>query len=175
MRSRSVPFGSLASALLLVLAAGCDDEGSMGDASELIACEPGQLLIEGTIDGNPVRLTQSTAGSGFTQFGEGEFSVAELFEPDPTRTFLTMNWTPTLPDGASTSQVTATLVIPAKPATAAFAGTTFCSGAGSRVRMPRESENVADLQFSLATLTSGAGCAEPHTGTLRGCWRSGSD
>jgi hypothetical protein len=139
--------------------------------SEFIACDLGQLHVEGEIDGAAVSLTQSTANSGFGQSQEGgSFWIGESIA-DPTRLDLTIDWSPSIPNGATANVTSATVVMPTQPATVAFAGQTFCAGAGSRIRIPKPSENTAEFQFNLSSLSGGSGCIEPRTGTLRGCWR----
>lgn len=136
-----------------------------------IACSPGQMHVEGDIDGTAVNITQSPQGSGFGQSNDGgSFWVSELV-PDPTRMDLAIDWSPSIIDGATANVTSAKVVMPTQPATVAFGGQTFCAGAGSQIRIPKRSENVADLQFNLTSLSGGTGCAEARTGTLRGCWR----
>jgi hypothetical protein len=155
---------SLGTALTLF---GCSS--STGTDPDFIACEVGQLRIEGDIDGTPVSLSQSTGGSGFAQSGDsGEFWTSDPFA-DGTRVDLTIDWAPSIVDGRTANVTTATLVMPTQPSTVPFAGQTFVAGTGSMIRIPNQSENVADLQFNLISLTSGT---QAHAGTLRGCWRS---
>lgn len=154
--------------LPLTVLLGCSDSDP---SSGFIACNPGQMRVEGDIDGTAVSLSQSTAGSGFGQSNDGGgFWMSDLV-PDPTRLDLTIDWSPSIVDGATANVTSATVVMPTQPASVAFAGQTFCAGAGSQIRIPRKSENVADLQFNLTSLSGGTGCGEARAGTLRGCWR----
>lgn len=164
-----IAFGSLAMVMAL---AGCNEAAESPSDSGFIACQAGQLHVEGDIDGTPVSLTQSTEGSGFSQFQTGEFRINDL-ALGPTKMNLTIEWSPTVPNGATSSVTAATLTMPTEPASIAFAGQTFCAGGGSQIRIPKDSENVADLQFNLVSLTGGTGCATANTGALRGCWRRG--
>lgn len=164
MTTTRLAFLSLGTALTLF---GCSS--STGTDTDFIACEVGQLRIEGDIDGTPVTISQSTEGSGFAQDDEsGGFWMSDPFA-DGTRVDLTIDWAPSIVSGRTSNVTSATLVMPTQPSTVPFAGQTFAAGAGSRIRIPKQSENVADLQFNLTALTSGA---QPHAGTLRGCWRS---
>jgi hypothetical protein len=164
MTTTRLAFLSLGTVLTLF---GCSS--STGTDTDFIACEVGQLRIEGDIDGTPVNLSQSTGASGFAQDGEsGGFWMSDPF-PDGTRVDLTIDWAPSIPNGRTTKVTAATLVMPTQPSTVPFAGQTFAAGTGSMIRIPKQSENVADLQFNLTALTSGT---QAHAGTLRGCWRS---
>jgi hypothetical protein len=155
--------------LPLTLMLGCSD--SSDTSSSFVACSPGELHIEGDIDGTVVNLTQSTQGSGFAQSNDGgSFWMSRLIS-DPTRMDLTIDWSPSIVDGATANVTSATVVMPTQPTTVAFVGQTFCAGAGSQIRIPKKSEDVAGLQFNLTSLSAGTGCTEAHTGTLRGCWR----
>jgi hypothetical protein len=167
MRTTHLAFGFLSLALL---SPACSDSGA-NPASDFIACGLGELHVEGYIDGATVSLTQSTEGSGFGQSQEGGSFWMSQPIPAPTRLDLTIDWSPSIIDGATADVTSASLAMPAQPVTVAFAGQTFCAGAGSRIRIPKHSENVADLQFNLTSLTGDAGCTEAHTGMLRGCWR----
>ncbi len=97
--------------LPLTLILGCS--GSSGSLS-FIACSPGQLHVEGDIDGTAVSLTQSTENSGFGQSqAGGGFWMSEPF-PDPTRMELTIDWAPSVVDGATADVTSATMVMPSQ-------------------------------------------------------------
>ncbi len=49
-----------------------------------------------------------------------------------------------------------------------FAGQSLCVGDGTTIRIPKDDTVI---QFELAGLRSGDGCAVVHTGQLRGCMR----
>jgi len=160
---------TFASLTLAVILAGCSD--SSDTPSTFIACDLGQLHVEGDIDGMPVNITQSSENSGFGQSETGGgFWMNDPF-PDGTRMNLSIDWSPSIVDGATSNVTTATLIMPSQPTTVALAGQTLCAGSGSQIRIPKKSEKVADLQFNLTSLTGGTGCGEAHTGMVRGCWR----
>jgi len=83
---------------------------------------------------------------------------------DPSRTKLDLQWPKTINDG-ETTDATGVLTMPNR---GVLASRSYCLGNGTKVHFSSDGET---LQFKLAGVTSGAGCAAPVPGELQGCWR----
>ena len=149
-----------------VLTSACDSTGetSTADYAAALTCAPGTFRIAGTIDGMSVDVTEPSAGGGFAQDGEGGNLGTQNNggdATDPARTNLDLDWKPGLSVGdIGPANGTVRLAAPN------LDGATLCLGAGSSVRAIEDG-----VQFHLAKLSSGAGCAVARVGSLDGCWR----
>lgn len=147
---------------LALLPAAC---GSSSDPAQTpsVTCQAGQYRLVGTLGGQPVDVTASSAGSGLTQVGTGELVIGQNADPSgPARPQLDLTWPQGLVDGAS-SAASGTLI----PADGPLAGQTLCVGSGTSVTINRGSDGV---QMQLKGFATGPTCDTPVDGELAGCW-----
>ena len=161
--STSLLFLTLSTAILTTA---CDSTGetSTADYASALTCAPGTFRVAGTIDGMSVDVTESSLGGGFAQDGEGGNLGTQNNggdAADPATTNLDLNWKPSLSVG-DIGQANGTVRLAAPN----LGGATLCLGAGSSVRSVE-----GGVQFHLAQLSSGTGCAVARVGSLDGCWR----
>jgi len=165
MAFRSLRASILALALAVVPAACGSSDDPTQAAPQPLTCQAGQFRLQGTLGGEPVDLTESSAGGGLTQVDTGELQIGDE-SPDPTappRTALHLVWAHGIVDGASTD-ASGTLVM----RTGTFSGQTLCAGQGTRVTIY---QNDTGVGLQLDGFASGAACDTPVTGGLGGCWR----
>jgi hypothetical protein len=158
MIARSLRFLTLSFALL---PAACGSEATT-TAVQPLTCQTGQFRLQGTLGGEPVDVSQSSAGGGLTQVDTGELQIGDGPESSVPRTRMDLVWAHGLPDGAS-SAASGTVT----PGTGSFAGQTLCVGTGTKVTIYTGDNGVG---FVLDGLASGANCETPIEGTLTGCW-----
>jgi len=163
MRAPSLRFSALAftvSFALLPLACGSDDTTT---GTHPLTCQAEQFRLQGTLGGEPIDITESSAGGGLTQGATGELQIGEFADPSgPTPTQLHLTWPHGIVDGATTS-ASGTLI----PTSGQFAGQTLCVGTGTTVTIYNGDSGVG---LVLAGFASGANCETPVDGTIAGCW-----
>lgn len=149
---------------LALLSTGCGSSDDTATTStQPLTCQAGQFRLQGTVDGQSVDITESSAGGGFDQVDTGELQVGQ--NPDPSAapaTQLRLTWPHGLLDGQS-SAASGTVTLQTGP----LAGQTLCAGNGTRVTIYRDDKG---LGLVLDGLASGANCETPVEGTLAGCW-----
>jgi hypothetical protein len=156
--------------LLFAMLAGCSGSSEPPPASsaEFLTCDPGTVKVTGTLQGNPVDITQSSAGGGFSQLNGGDYCTqCNRPSPDPTLIDVQLQWMGLVADG-STASATGQVVM---PTTGPLAGEKLCAGAGTLIRMPNQGE-AATFQYIIRGLMGAAGCTEARSGELRGCYHS---
>lgn len=147
---------------LVGLCAACGSSGQSTPTNKP-TCASGQFRLVGTLGGQAVDVTASSAGSGFTQLGMGQLDVGANPDPSaPARPQLTLTWPQGVVDGATTS-ASGTLV----PSDGPLAGQTLCVGAGTTVTV---NGGDSGLQLELKGFASGTNCDTPVDGDLTGCW-----
>ena len=128
-----------------------------------LQCEPQSVRLVGTIDDMSIDVTLPASG-GLSQGNDGgDYQYQAGATPDFAQADLRLNWAHLTPTHA---------VVPAagtfRLVNGTFAGETFCAGSGTRIRMPG---NDTVIEFDLASLASGDGCAVPRAGSVQGCVR----
>lgn len=160
MIARSLLFFVL---LLAVLPAACGSSGQTSAQTSALTCSSGEFRLTGTLDGQPVDVTASSAGSGLSQIGTGELDVGPNPDPSaPERPQLSLTWPQGVVDGMTTG-ASGTLI----PADGPLAGQTLCVGSGTTVTINGGDNGVT---LHLKGLASGASCETPVAGELTGCW-----
>jgi hypothetical protein len=150
---------------LPVFAMSCDDGGDSNPftQADFPLCGADTTRLVGTIDDMSIDVTlPGGSGGGLSQDNAGGDYYHQGI-PDPTQPDLFLAWDHLLASGRIAS-ATGTVRLVEGP----FANQTICAGEGTQVLIPKD-DNVAVIQFSLAGLRSGDGCAVAHTGQLRGC------
>jgi len=163
MFARSLRFSASALALSASLFSAACGSGGTSTGTQPLTCQDGQFRLQGTLGGEAVDITESSAGGGFEQVNTGDFHIGDLADPSaPTPTQLHLTWAHAIFDGGS-SPASGTLI----PASGSFAGQTLCVGDGTVVTIY---QNDNGLGLVLDGFASGASCETPLAGTLAGCW-----
>lgn len=149
-----------------VLATSCDADPDPFTQEDFPLCAPQSMRVVGSIDNMSVDVTLPGAGGGLGQDNAGgEFQYQGNYTSDPAEPDLRLTWEEFVPFDKATA-AKGTLRLMEGP----FASQSLCVGEGSVIRLPRD-ESRGIIQFELAGIRSGDGCAVAHTGQLRGCMR----
>lgn len=150
----------MAGALAISLGAcNSDDEG-------FISCEPGQVRVQGEVDGVRLDRAEEVTHGGFGQAEDGgEFGSAS-FDPslDPQHVALHLIWN----EGINNDEVTSARGSITLPVGSALPGETLCAANGSKVVI----RTGGEFQYVLDSLASGSNCETPRKGKLAGCWNA---
>jgi len=149
-----------------VLAMSCDTDPEPFTQADFPLCAPQSMRVVGSIDDMSIDVTLPGAGGGLAQDNAGgEFQYQGNYTSDPAEADLRLTWTEFVAfDKATAAKGTLRLM------DGPFAAQSLCVGEGSVIRLPRD-ETLGIIQFELAGIRSGDGCAEAHAGQLRGCMR----
>jgi hypothetical protein len=126
-------------------------------------CASQTVHMVGTIDNMSIDVTLPVMGGLSQDNAGGDYTYQASITPDPALPDLYIAW----------DHLTANKVITDAHGTfrlvdGAFAGQTFCAGAGSQIVMPGDDTVI---QFDLAGLGSGDNCTVARTGRVQGCVR----
>ena len=128
-----------------------------------LQCAAQTVRLVGTIDNMSIDVTLPASGGLSQDNNGGDYIYQGGTIPDLTQPDLFIAWDRLTPQHVVVD-ARGTFRLVEGP----FAGETFCAGAGSRIRMPG---NDTVLEFDLAGLASGDGCAVPRAGSVQGCVR----
>ena len=128
-----------------------------------LQCAAQTVRLVGTIDNMSIDVTLPASGGLSQDNNGGDYIYQGGTIPDLTQPDLFIAW-----DRLTPQHVVVDAHGTFRLVEGPFAGETFCAGAGSRIRMPG---NDTVIEFDLASLASGDGCAVPRAGSVQGCVR----